>query len=401
MTTLITLYEELLQEIGRQASISEQKALRSVCRAARHAVDPQLFAASPIVVDMGLQIEKTLGQLETLNKGNSLWSRVGRTLRISQISPNALKAGRTVTLMQDLLWPTLRSLKNVRTVEWTIRSTDTTEAKSNLMEFLKTIDGLEDFILVDKSDAVGHYAFLDVSSNLRKLSVTVEGGTRDCYPAAVQWTRTVVGKSTRLEQLVPPSTYDWSEISPILQAKGINLKQISRTYASKELLAYLGSYSGLENLTILSERGKEDLAHLFFDSLLQHKDSLLSLICSAYHEGEWCLTRYNLDIISQLHDLQHLEIGVNSYDIRDDRNIVTTFLDMVPEMPALRSICIRATSTVSSFWDACGRNRTARERHSQTKVDAVLTKYSESTDSICVRQLIETHHQIIGPSFSW
>jgi hypothetical protein len=66
---------------------------------------------------MGLQIEKTLGQLETLNKGNSLWSRVGRTLRISQISPNALKAGRTVTLMQDLLWPTLRSLKNVRTVE--------------------------------------------------------------------------------------------------------------------------------------------------------------------------------------------------------------------------------------------------------------------------------------------
>jgi hypothetical protein len=192
------------------------------------------------------------------------------------------------------------------------------------MEFLKTIDGLEDFILVDKSDAVGHYAFLDVSSNLRKLSVTVEGGTRDCYPAAVQWTRTVVGKSTRLEQLVPPSTYDWSEISPILQAKGINLKQISRTYASKELLAYLGSYSGLENLTILSERGKEDLAYLFFDSLLQHKDSLLSLVCSAYHEGEWCLTRYNLDIISQLHDLQHLEIAVNSYDIKDDRNIIVS-----------------------------------------------------------------------------
>ncbi|KAJ6578450.1 hypothetical protein B0H19DRAFT_1253688 [Mycena capillaripes] len=324
MTTLITLYEELLQEIGRQASIPEQKALRSVCRVARHAVDPLLDAASPIVVDMGLQIEKTLGQLETLAKGNSLWSRVGRTLRISQISPSGLKGGNTVTLMQDLLWPTLRSLKNIRTVEWTIRSTDTDQAKRTLMEFLKTIDSLEDFILVDKSDAIAHYTFLDVSSNLRKLSVNVVGGTWDCYPTAQEWTRMVVGKSPRLEQLLLPSTYDWSEICPILQATGVKLKHISGVYASKELLAYLGSYSGLENLTVLSGRDDEDLAHLFFDSLVQHKDSLLSLICSAYHKGEWCLTRYNLHIISQLHALQRLEMSVNSYDLEDNRNIIVS-----------------------------------------------------------------------------
>ncbi|KAJ7210414.1 hypothetical protein GGX14DRAFT_625507 [Mycena pura] len=396
MTTLLSLYEELLQEIGRQASIPEQMALRSVCRPARHAVDPLLFAASPIVVDMGPQIEKTLGQLETLAKGDGVWARVGRTLRVSQISPNL-----------DLLWPTLRSLKNIRTVEWTIRSTDTPEAKRNLIEFLKTIDSLEDFILVDKSDAVGHYAFLDVSSNLRKLSVTLEGSlsespsTRGCYPTALQWTRMVVGKSPRLEQLVLPSRYDWTEICPILQATGIKLKQISDVVVSKELLAYLGSYSGLENLAVFIESGNEDLAHLFFDSLVQHKDSLLSLICPAYHEGEWCLTRYNLHIISQLHALQRLQMNVNSYDIKDDRNIITTFLDMAPDMPALRSICIQATAKVSSLWDVCGRNRATRERNTQTKVDAVLTKYSKSTDSTRVRQLIETHLQIIRPSSPW
>ncbi|KAJ7210411.1 hypothetical protein GGX14DRAFT_625484 [Mycena pura] len=392
MTTLSSLYEELLQEIGRQASIQEQMALRSVCRAARHAVDPLIFARSPIVVDMGLQINKTLSQLETLAKRDSVWARVGRTLRVSQISPNL-----------DLLWPTLRSLKNIRTVEWTIRSTDTFEAKRNLTEFLKTIDSLEDFILVDKSDVDSHYAFLDVSSNLRKLSVTLERslspGTRG-YPTAMQWIRTVVGKSPRLEQLVPPSPDDWTEICPILQATGIKLKQISKVFASKELLAYLGSYSGLENLTVI-QRGDDDLAHLFFDSLVQHKDSLLSLICSAYFEGEWCLRRYNLHIISQLHALQGLQMNVNSYDIIDDCNIITTFLDMAPDMPALRSICIRATATVDSLWGACGRNRIMGERITQTKVDAVLTKYSKSTDSTCVRQLVETHHQIIRPSSPW
>ncbi|KAJ6549048.1 hypothetical protein DFH09DRAFT_883762, partial [Mycena vulgaris] len=81
------------------------------------------------------------------------------------------------------------------------------------------------------------------------------------------------------------------------------------------LLAYLASYSGLEHLTITSDTGKEALAHAFFNSLLQHKDSLLALICPAYHEGEWCLGPYNLDIISQLRALQSLEMSVNSYDI--------------------------------------------------------------------------------------
>ncbi|KAJ6578434.1 hypothetical protein B0H19DRAFT_1371245, partial [Mycena capillaripes] len=42
--------------------------------AARHAIDP-LFVASPVVVDMDLQIERALGQLETLAKGHSLWAR--------------------------------------------------------------------------------------------------------------------------------------------------------------------------------------------------------------------------------------------------------------------------------------------------------------------------------------
>ncbi|KAJ7210415.1 hypothetical protein GGX14DRAFT_625511 [Mycena pura] len=219
----------------------------------------------------------------------------------------------------------------------------------------------------------------------------------------MQWTRMVMGKSPRLEQLVPPSLdCQWPEICSTLQATGIKLKQISNVFVSKELVAYLGSYSGLENLEVIIERGNEDLAHLFFDSLVQHKDSLLSLNCPAFHEGQWCLTRYNLSTISQLHALQRLPMGVNSYDIQviDDRNVITMFLDMAPAMPALRSICIRATSTVSSLYDVYdiyGRDQAMRKRDTQTKVEAVLTKYSKSTDLTCVRQLIETHHQIIRP----
>ncbi|KAJ6580535.1 hypothetical protein DFH09DRAFT_1440973 [Mycena vulgaris] len=358
MATLLTLCEDLLQHIGRQTSIHEQKALRSVCRDVRHAVEPLLFTATPIVVDMSL--EKSLAQLETLANGQSKGH-------------------------QWLGWRI--SLKNIRTGEWTIQSTDTAEAKSTIMAFLKTIDSLEDFTLVDKSDTDAHYVFLDVSSNLRRLSVTVETSLTpeslrsNCYPTALHWMGMIVGKSPQLEQLVPPSRYAWSTICPILHSADIHLKQISGACATEELLAYLASYSGLEYLTIASDTGKEALAHAFFDSLLQHKDSLLALICPAYHEGEWCLGPYNLAIIFQLHALQSLEMSVNSYDIADNPNNIEASLDMAPEIPALRSICIRATPTVYSLYNACGRNRMAGQRIAQMNVDRVLTKYSESTDS--------------------
>ncbi|KAJ6578402.1 hypothetical protein B0H19DRAFT_578726 [Mycena capillaripes] len=282
---------------------------------------------------------------------------------------------------------------------WTILSTDTEEAKRTVMVFLKTIDGLESFALVDNSYSHAHYVSLDVSSNLRKLSVTVARnltlGTREYYPTALQWTCMVVGKSPRLEQLVPQSPYAWPEICPILMSAGIQLKQISDVYISEELLVYLSSYSGLENLTIGSERDKEDLAHLFFSCLLPHKHYLLSLLFFACQEGEWCLTPYNLRMISRFHALQRLEMNVNSYDTE---NIITSFLELTPDMPALRTICLRSTPTEIPIFGVCGRNRRTALRHEQMRIDNALNKYSDSTDSASVRKLIETHRELILPS---
>ncbi|KAJ6578333.1 hypothetical protein B0H19DRAFT_1253579 [Mycena capillaripes] len=322
----LTLCENLLQEIGRQAAIPEQKSLRSVLKAARHAFDPLLFAATPIVVDMGDEIETSLAQLEILATGQNVWPLVARTLRISTISGTQLTAATAVARrVEELLCPTLQSLKNIRT------STDTDEAKSIVMDFLKTIDRLEEFTLVDDSYTDAHYALLDVeSSNLHRLSVTaktriaLDGSFSRRWPAAFHWTGMIVRKSPHLEQLVLPTSYAWSEMCPILQSTDIYLKQISGACVTQELLAYLASYFGLERLKIQSAAGKEALAYPFFDTLLSHKHSLLSLQCPAYYEGEWCLKPYNLAIISQLHALQHLEMNVNSYDIGSNSNIIVS-----------------------------------------------------------------------------
>ncbi|KAJ7657533.1 hypothetical protein B0H17DRAFT_1337836 [Mycena rosella] len=192
--------------------------------------------------------------------------------------------------MDDLLREALRSLEGI--ARWTIQSTDTVEAKNAVMEFLKAIDGLQDFTLVEKSSAAAQYSSLDVSSSLRRLSLTVEssltpeGIRSDCYPTALHWMGMIIGKSLRLEKFVPPSRYAWSTMCPILHSADIHLKQISGAIPTAELPAYLASYSGLEHLTIAGHGDTEALAHAFFDILLQHKDSLLALSCQAYHEGE-------------------------------------------------------------------------------------------------------------------
>ncbi|KAJ7883208.1 hypothetical protein B0H14DRAFT_2565000 [Mycena olivaceomarginata] len=72
-----------------------------------------------------------------------------------------------------------------------------------MMEFFKTIDCRENFVVVDRSVKDSHYAFLDVASNLRKLSITVDtrikdlttDGIENWYPAALRWTCKVVRKS--------------------------------------------------------------------------------------------------------------------------------------------------------------------------------------------------------------
>ncbi|KAJ6578343.1 hypothetical protein B0H19DRAFT_1253588 [Mycena capillaripes] len=352
---------------------------------------------------MGDEIETRLGQLEILATGQNVWPLIARTLRISKISGSQLTAATAVARrMEELPCPTLQSLKNIRT------PTDTDEAKSIVMDFLRIIDRSEEFTLVDDSYTNAHYALLDVeSSNLRRLSfpaktrIALNGSFSRRWPATLNWTGMIVRKSPHLEHLVLPTSDAWSEMCPILQSAGIHLKQISGACVTQELLAYLASYSGLESLKIQSAAGKEALAYPFFDTLLSHKHSLLSLQCPAYYEGEWCLKPYNLAIISQLHAMQHLEMNVNSYDIGSNSNIITTFIDLTPTIPALRSICLRAVPSVIAMLGTCGRNRMTALRYRQIRIDNALNKYSESTDSNSVRALIETHHELVPPSTYW
>ncbi|KAJ7146616.1 hypothetical protein C8R44DRAFT_562088, partial [Mycena epipterygia] len=99
----------------------------------------------------------------------------------------------------------------------------------------------------------------------------------------------------------------------------IRLTDICTNRVTSDLLAYLASYSGLENLVL---RGADNgtrtpeeancLADDFFRTVLpHHATTLVELSCPAHYECRWSFGTHNVDAILQLHRLRILKMSVD------------------------------------------------------------------------------------------
>jgi hypothetical protein len=160
---------------------------------------------------------------------------------------------------------------------------------------------------------------------------------RDHSDAADGWTTRVVAKSPRLEHLVPASRNTWQRIYIPLKSGAVRLKALLGVKVTEELVEYLASYSGLEEITATFDTYTEHLAHPFFTSILRHQNSLRTLSCGAPHDGDWTLGPYTLSIIAQLTNLQSLGLSLLLQNV--DRH-VTSVKSLVSGVPFLNNQCL-------------------------------------------------------------
>ncbi|KAJ6541963.1 hypothetical protein B0H10DRAFT_2244900 [Mycena sp. CBHHK59/15] len=155
----------------------------------------------------------------------------------------------------------------------------------------------------------------------------------------------VVGRSHDLASLHLSGSGHWSKIWTLLRATllrpsasaRIHLKELTTSFVTPDILAYLSSYSGVESISLERSQGgsrpkPDPLADTIFDSVLApHANSLVELSCPACCE------------------LEKLHMSVNPQDVAPPMNAVTLLLTTAALLPALRllKIPLRPTEEVA------------------------------------------------------
>ncbi|KAJ6579153.1 hypothetical protein DFH09DRAFT_869659, partial [Mycena vulgaris] len=84
---------------------------------------------------------------------------------------------------------------------------------------------------------------------------------------------------------------------------------------SRDLFAYLASYSGIERLRLRSPGSRKEDEHLvdvlFATVLPRHTTSLVKFSCRASYETRWSFGAHDVGAISQLRRLMGFEMSVN------------------------------------------------------------------------------------------
>ncbi|KAJ6548220.1 hypothetical protein DFH09DRAFT_1281659 [Mycena vulgaris] len=256
--------------------------------------------------------EDTVAKLEALAAGDTGFSHISRQLVIRSLLPNIHVDDMDI------------SLKGVRTVHWTVLETDTDWVQEAVVDFLAIFDPLEELYMTDW------------------LLSSVE-----------RWMRQVIENSPNLEVLsVPVSRRQESEIWATLGQHHIQLKELYACTVSEPMLKLLASYSGLLIRNTLESR----LGTFFFGTLSRST-------CLPYYEDDWSFGRHNIELISQLRQMDTLEGTVNADEMGpgSPKNIVLSaltsprrsmlptpvqksLLEMAAEMPALRYFAIFSAS---------------------------------------------------------
>ncbi|KAJ7142875.1 hypothetical protein C8R44DRAFT_866153 [Mycena epipterygia] len=361
---ILDLCVELLHEIGSEIATPDQRALRAVSRQLRSAIEPLFFASTSLVLDIDKPVD-------------------GSEQRLAKMR------------MLKLLKPALQSLTRLRAVHWIFNDSDPQWAQAIVADVLNTCAHVEELRVLTRisEPAHDHFAFLGPISNLRILSAETQKGSRE--GELLLWVGQVISKSPHLESLRLSSTTP--EISETLQKKRIQLKDISVPTADDALFGYLASYSGLERLTIRRISDNRHGGMLFEKVIPRHKASLVELSCPGCSEGACSFRRINVALISELRNLETLEMTVNVTEMAPNpgnkQDIVELFLEMVSDMPALRNIAILAAAP--SGW-ACGAAMSRQKQAWQGRISKTVDSFGQARGSPALSRLIKTHHRRVA-----
>ncbi|KAF8193865.1 hypothetical protein K438DRAFT_1934668 [Mycena galopus ATCC 62051] len=349
---LLHLPVEVLQEIGRQVPKAGNKNLRAVCKDLALAVDSQVFATIMLATNK-LSLDDNRSVLETLAARELVtdWSRFPRTLKIDLDNTTKIQSeDQPLGPAEEVLFSALCCMPNIRTVIWNICWGYPEWPRTVISRFLNS-QNLIDEIEIRISTRVDLNCSWEQVRGLRTLKLYASYGTP---PTLYSELTSLAVNNHTLQTLHLLAPAPWSELWVTLRAQQIHLSDVATKNVTDEFLGYLGSYSGLQRLTLQypgagSETESDRLADIFFDSVLpRHTDSLQYLTCAARFEGRWSFGTHNAGVISRLHRLSQLDVSVNAIDVPYENsdysgiNAVENLLQIATEIPPLRSLRILA-----------------------------------------------------------
>ncbi|KAJ6489761.1 hypothetical protein C8R45DRAFT_197616 [Mycena sanguinolenta] len=339
---LLGLPVEILQGIGCQVPTAEKKILRCVCKDLARAMDCLIFTTI-ILNTLGLHYLDGTGMIETLVTGALLtdWSRFPIALKIDLVKRRPQKEYDPPNdRLEELLHLALSSMPNIRTVVWAVHWGYPTWPRRAIMHYLNSRQLIEEIEIRIETRIDMDYSWEQVSG-IRKLTINSR-----YIPTVLfaQLTR-LVTNNHGLEAIHLLAPAEWSQFWTTLRVQQMNLIDVATNNVTDDFLRYVGSYSGLQRLTLQypsadTQTESDQLADRFFDAVLEHKTSLLHLSCFPWFEGRWSFGTHNADVISSLHRLSRLEMSVNGTDVPHEHsesysgwNAAERLLQITTELP--------------------------------------------------------------------
>ena len=176
----------------------------------------------------------------------------------------------------------------------------------------------------------------------------------------------------------PTHTYDSEAIWDALREERIYLRRIATDHVNPSLVEYLGSYTGLNELSIAPRPGPTPLAPLFTSlerlslrddhaaqdptqdidlakafwtiAVPSHASTLTHLHVDAPHDGGWCFNDAVAPSLLACTELQTVEVTVQPRDIdrRKGRDVVWTLLNVVHQLKGVERVSIASAEPVPS-----------------------------------------------------
>ncbi|KAJ7200532.1 hypothetical protein GGX14DRAFT_466376 [Mycena pura] len=404
---LLQLPTEILEEICQFVAALQSRlwGMRLSCKALCDAAD-RAFYGHFMVSDRALihrQPEK-VRILEDIVRGESKWTHHAKLVSIST-SGIQIPVGEHE--YSELLSAAIKLMRNVRAVTLVVARADVPWVREAVQRAIPELPLLAELdIVVHRHIQMPRHVPILIAgiSGLKRLRLDVVA-MRDSLGDQVAQ---IVSQSPQLTSLNLLGQVDYSAVGPILtspKCRGVFLRVTINTVSST-LLAYLKSYSGLEQLALVggdgSREASDKLADNFFQSvLLRHANTLVDLKVTAHYESRWSFGTHNIDSLLNLHQLKTLGVFVNREDVlergdgiqrelkaKTTGNAIHLLLDNVHHLPALETVLI---CSAPSEGDRHGRYGTGPRmfRVITSSVEAFRTEIASSV------RVIGTYKQVV------
>ncbi|KAJ7147868.1 hypothetical protein C8R43DRAFT_1069256 [Mycena crocata] len=392
---------ELLQEIGAQLGRKDHKSLRAASRAFRLTMDPIFFASFVLNTHL-LHLDDTRELLESLAKNQTGWPQHAKVLTIKaaehyQAKDELEAKSEWDATVVELVGAGLGRMKNVQSVVWHLDHCNTALVKP-ICGFLNELPVLHCLEL--RGSLKCELSLL--LSGLRTLKLRARQGW-GCALSSEQLAHLVI-QNPNLTALHLYSDVEFSAVWSTLQNANTHLREVETNSISTSLLTYLKSYAGLERLALEEPgsgcwQGNEDdeLADRLYHTVLpRHAESLRSLSCKAW-EGAWSFTSRNAAVISSLHRLETLDIGLNRVHVQAKPSIVGTFLETCAHLHRLRFITLRPAGVRNMMGNACRRAVYRAEDNNEFDIARLVLNFRTASESSAVLVLTGDRYYELKP----